>query len=225
MLRVALLAVLLPTAALAWPVDGFIDVPANGDKLVKFGALEAARIDDPQIADVEVMPDSGELLVTAKKPGRALVQLVAQGRVAVWRLRVGGEPLDEPAVWDAAAKSCKGVSPKATELEIDVGTTNCRAALLKVLAQDRLLAKDLSLTFDVKVAQAQLAEFQAALAAAKLPVTVRYEAAGLVLEGTVDEEARRRVYFELFKKSAGRLAITDKLVVSEAKAKTEDAKK
>jgi hypothetical protein len=80
------LLVLVPTAALAWPVDGFIDVELGKDKLVKFGALDAATIDEASVADVEVMPESGELLVVGKKKGRALVQLWAQGRSAVWRL-------------------------------------------------------------------------------------------------------------------------------------------
>jgi hypothetical protein len=225
MWRAALLAAWVPSVALAWPVDGYIDVPAGTEKIVKFGALDAARIDDPQIAEVEVMPETGELLVTARKPGRALVQLLAQGRSAVWRVRVGGEPLDEQAVWDAAAKVCKGVQPKAKELVVTIESDACRAALLKVLAQDRLLPKDMELTFGVKPLQTQLTEFQAAMAAAKLPVKLRYEGAGLILEGSVDEAARQAVYFELFKKSAGRLAITDRLKVAEAKPKEEDAKR
>jgi hypothetical protein len=65
------LLVLVPTAALAWPVDGFIDVELGKDKLVKFGALDAATIDEASVAEVEVMPESGELLVGGKKKGRA----------------------------------------------------------------------------------------------------------------------------------------------------------
>ena len=213
MRRFALLAAWLPTAALAWPVDGFIDVEPGKDQMVKFGALDWARVDDTSIADVEVMAEAGELLVTGKKPGRALVQLWAQGRSAVWRVRVGEKPLDEPQVWDAAAKQCKGVDPKAHELMVNVSTDGCRAALLKVLVQDRVLPRDISLNYEVKVLQAQLAEMQSALLASKLPVKVRYEGAGLILEGKVDEEARKKTYFELFKKSVGRLAVTDRLEV------------
>ena len=219
MSKAALAALLLPAAAMAWPVDGFIDVPVGSEKFVKFGALDGAHIEDPSIADVEVLSDSGELLVTAKKPGRTLVQLSAQGRFAVWRLRVGGEPLDETAVWDAARKACKGLKAEPLELEAEVAGEPCRGALLKGLAQDRYLPRVTALTLDVKVAQAQLADFQAAMAAAKLPVKLRYEGAGLVLEGNVSADARRRAYFELFKKSLGRLAITDRLVVPEAPPK------
>lgn len=201
----------LPAAALAWPVDGHLEVEPGKDRLVKFAALEWAQVDDPLVAEVEVMPESGELLVTGKKAGRALVQLWAQGRSAVWRLRVGTPLLDEPQVWAAAAKACKGVDPKARELLVNVESEQCRAALLKVLEQDRLLPRDISLNYEVKVLQGQLIAMQAALDAQKLPVRARYEGAGLILEGTVDDAARRRTYFELFKKSAGRLAVTDRL--------------
>jgi Pilus formation protein N terminal region len=211
--RAVLLAALFPAAALAWPVDGFIDADAGKEKLVKFAALEAATIDDPQVADVEVMPESGELLVVAKKKGRALVQLWAQGRSAVWRLRVGEQPLDEPAPGDAAKKACPGLDVKAQELELEVKTPACRVGLLKVLEQDRLLSRVIALTFDVKVLQAQVQEMQEALAAQKIPIQVRYEGAGLVMTGSADAQTQRRAYFELFKKSAGRLAVSDRIQV------------
>lgn len=211
MVRAALLAALLPAAALAWPVDGFIDAEPGKEKLVKFAALEAATIDDPQVAEVEVMPESGELLVVAKKKGRALVQLWAQGRSAVWRLRVGEPALDEPAPWAAAARACAGLDARATELELEVKTPACRAALLKVLEQDRLLPRAIALTFDVKVMQAQISEMQSALEEKKIPIQLRYEGAGLVLFGKASDEQLRRAYFELFKKSAGRLAVSDKV--------------
>jgi Pilus formation protein N terminal region len=211
--RAALFA-LLPTAALAWPVDGFIDVDPGKDKLVKFAALEAATIDDPSIASVEVMPETGELLVVATKKGRALVQLWAQGRSAVWRLRVGEQPLDEPAPWEAAKKQCPGLDPKATEFELEVKTPACRAALLKALEQDRVLPRAIALTLHIPVMQAQISQMQDALAAQKIPIQLRYEGAGLVMTGTTAHEPLRRAYFELFKKSVGRLAVHDKVQVA-----------
>lgn len=211
MVRAALAAALFPAAALAWPVDGFIDLEPGKEKLVKFAALDAASIDDAKVAEVEVMPESGELLVVAKKKGRALVQLWAQGRSAVWRLRVGEPALDEQAVRASAAKACPGLDAAASELELEVKTPACRTALLKVLEQDRFLPRTIALTFDVKVMQAQISEMQAALAEQKIPIRLRYEGAGLVLEGKAGDEQLRRAYFELFKTSAGRLAVSDKV--------------
>lgn len=216
MFRAALLAALLPTAALAWPVDGFIDVDPGKDKLVKFAALEAATIDDASVAAVEVMPESGELLVVAKKKGRALVQLWAQGRSAVWRLRVGEPPLDEPAPWEAAKKQCPGLDPKATEFELEVKTPACRTALMKALEQDRVLPRSIALVLHIPVMQAQISQMQDALAAQKIPIQLRYEGAGLVMTGTAAEESLRRAYFELFRKSVGRLAVHDKVQVATA---------
>ena len=212
-----LFAVLLPATALAWPVDGYIDVPAGGDTLVKFGALDGALVEDPSVAEVEVMADSGELLVTGKKPGRTLVQLFAQGRAAVWRVRVGGKPEEGGPRLAAATRACPDLKlTAARELSATLGTTACRDALLALFEQDDVVAKDLELTFEVKVLQAQLADLQRAVAAARAEVKLRYEGAGLILEGKLDEPARRRALLAIFKKAAGRVALNERLDITAA---------
>lgn len=193
---------------LAWPADMVHDVEPGKEKFVKLGAVEWAESEDASIATAEVM-ETSEVLITGLKPGRTLVLLYAEGRFAVWRIRVGGRP-DEPPL-EPAKKACPDLkhTPKdEPKLTVTVATEACGKALLQLFQGDAFTARDLELTFDGKVLQAQLKTIQAGL---KKGVASKYVGAGLVLEGEVTKAEHRQILWMLFKKSVGRVALDDRL--------------
>lgn len=198
-------------AVLAWPTDMVHDVEAGKEKFVKLGAIEWAEAEDPGIATAEVM-EAGELLLTGVKPGRTLVLLYAEGKFAVWRVRVGGKPeVVDPA---AAKKACPDLKATPndpdTKLTATVATDACWKALHTLFQGDGLVARELDLTFDGKVLQSQLKGIQGSL---EKGVASKYVGAGLVLEGSVTKAEHRKILWMLFKKSVGRVALEDRLDV------------
>jgi hypothetical protein len=197
---------------LAWPVDMVHDVEPGREKFVKVKAVEWAEVEDAAVATVEVM-ESGEVLLTAVKPGRTLALLYAEGRFAVWRVRVGGKP--EAPSPDAAKKACpdlKLTPADETRLTVTVQSEGCWKALHALLEGDAFTARELDLTFDAKVLQSQLKAIQAGL---KKGVASKYVGAGLVLEGEVTPAEHRQTLWMVFKKSVGRVALEDRLEVKE----------
>lgn len=195
---------------LAWPADMIHDVEPGKEKFVKLGAIEWAEVEDPSIATAEVM-EAGEVLLTAVKPGRTLVLLYAEGRFAVWRVRVGGKP--ELPSTGAAQKACPDLklTPKEeTKLTATVPSDACWKALHALFQGDGFTARELDLTFDGKVLQQQLKGIQGAL---KKGLQSKYVGAGLVLEGDVTKAEHRQTLWALFKKSVGRVALEDRLDV------------
>jgi hypothetical protein len=199
----ALLLVLSPPRALAWPVD--LSLPLEPGK-ERFHKLSAA----------EVLAGSNELLLTGVKPGRTLLLLYAEGKLAVWRLVVGApgrtpEPEPSAELLIAARKACPGL--KTTEgaertLVASVKDSRCRDALRALLKTDAYLARELELTFELPVLREQLAALSAALQGTGL--TVSYHGAGLVLAGTTTPEGHRRALWELFRQSVGRVPLEDR---------------
>ncbi len=196
---------------LAWPVDVIQDVEPGKEKFVKLGAIEWAETEDSSIATAEVM-EAGELLLTGLKPGRTHVLLYAEGRFAVWRVRVGGKPdPGDPAAVKKACPDAKLTPDEDTKLTATVATDACWKALYALFQTDAFDARSLDLTFDGKVLQQQLKGIQSAL-----PKTVasKYVGAGLVIEGQVASVAEhKKVLWTLFKKSVGRVALDDRLEV------------
>jgi len=95
-----------------------------------------------------------------------------------------------------------------------VSDEKCRQAVLALLATDAFVGKELDLTFPVEVLQAQLKAINAALAAQKQKISARYEGASLVLTGTTDGVGQRKALWEVFRKSAGRVAMDDQVEVT-----------
>ncbi|MBL8952341.1 MAG: pilus assembly protein N-terminal domain-containing protein [Myxococcaceae bacterium] len=193
---------------LAWPVDMVHDVEPGKDRFVKLGAIDWAEVEDPTIATAEVM-ETNEVLLTGLKPGRTLVLVYAEGRFAVWRIRVGGKP-DEPPL-EPAKKACPDLkhTPKDDpKLTVTIGTEACAKALAQLFQGDGFTARELELTFDGKVLQAQLKALQAA---SKKGISSRYVGAGLVLEGEATKAEHRQLLWSLFKKSVGRVALDDRI--------------
>jgi hypothetical protein len=199
---------LVVAALLAWPVDMVHDVENGREKFVKLAAVEWVEVEDPSIATAEIM-ESGELLLSGVKPGRTLVLLYAEGRFAVWRVRVGGKP--ELVAPDAAKKACpdlKLTPNEDTKLTVTVQDDKCWKALFELFKSDAFVARELDVTFDQKVLQTQLKSVQDGL---KKGLSSRYLGAGLVLEGEVTPSEHRKVLWELFRRSVGRVALDDKL--------------
>lgn len=211
----------LPSAATAWPVDVELEVPVAADRFEKLTAVGWAEVEDPAVVQVEVLP-AGELLVTGKAPGQTLVLLYAEGRFAVWRVRVRAKG-DSPSravggreQLAAAKQSCPGMKvtkPGADTrptLQVQVSDERCRKALAALFEAGGFRAGDLELLFDMPVLQAQLADVQGALKSAGLDVEVRYSGAGLVLEGKVTPAQHRKALWVVFKNSIGRVPLDDR---------------
>ncbi|MBM4783242.1 MAG: hypothetical protein GQE15_36665 [Archangiaceae bacterium] len=220
-MRLALTLLLtIGSAASAWPVDWVHDVEPGKERFVKLPSVDWWQLDDPKVASVEWLADSNELLLSGLKPGRALVLLGAQGKVAVWRLRVGGKPVQDEKVSAAAAKACpdlKWTPLEDVKLTVTVHNDACRQALLALFQTDAVEARAIELTWSQEALQSQLKELQKAFeTVAKGKVAAKYVGAGLVLSGTVSEAEYRKVLWEVLKRSLGRFALDDQLTVQPA---------
>lgn len=220
MRRAAWVAVVLSaSAAMAWPVDWIHDVAPGKEKFIKLPRVDWVEVDDPKVVSVEWMEESNELIVTGLKAGRATVLLGADGKVAAWRVRVGGAPVLEPTALPAVQKVCGDV--RVTPLE-DVKLTAvvtdeaCHKAMMTLFQTDAFEARHLDLTLDSKVLQVQLKSVQDGLAlVAKGKVKARYVGAGLILEGNVTVAEHRKVLWEVLKRTLGRFALDDQMVLPE----------
>ncbi|MEW5742794.1 MAG: hypothetical protein AB1938_28010 [Myxococcota bacterium] len=217
-LRLAVMWVLLlPVAAAAWPVDWIHDVEAGKEKFIRLPRLDWFEVEDPKVAKLEWLEESGELLVTGLKPGRTVVLLGADGKVAAWRIRVGSKPVTDDAAFAGAQKACPDLRPTPLEdvkLSVTVGDEACRKALAALFQTDAFEARHLELTFAGSVLQAQLKSVEEGLkAAAGKKATARYVGAGLVLEGQVSREEHRKILWEVLKRTLGRFALDDRLLL------------
>ncbi|ADO69739.1 pilus assembly protein N-terminal domain-containing protein [Stigmatella aurantiaca] len=210
---------LLPTAVLAWPVDMRFSLESGADRFHKLSAVDWVEVEDPSIATAEVLSGSNELLLTGKRPGSTLLLLYAEGKFAVWSLSVaepGARPPAAPApgLLATARKACPGLEVKEAPERLLLATVKdapCRTALLALFQTETWLARELELTFELPVLQAQLAAMEPRLKA--LGLEARYSGAGLVLQGSVPPEAHRRALWELFRQSVGRVALEDRVKV------------
>lgn len=212
-MRWALLAFAVATPAWAWPVDVIQDLEVGKEKFIHLSSLDWFEVEDPKVVSVEYM-ESGEILFTPLQPGRTLLLMYAEKKFAVWRLRVAGKAQPFTA---ALLKPCPKVEhhPDAYDkLSGTVTDEKCRQALLGVLATDGFVGKELDLTYPVEVLQGQLKAINAALAALKLKLSARYEGATLVLTGSTDAAGQRKALWEVFRRSAGRVAMDDQVEVA-----------
>jgi hypothetical protein len=220
-LRLVMLWVwLAPVAAAAWPVDWIHDVEAGKEKFVRLPRLDWFEVEDPKVVKVEWLEASGELLLTPQKPGRTVVLLGADGKVAAWRIRVASKPVTDDGAFKAAQKACPDLKPtplEAVKLTVTVHDEACRKALFALFQTDAFEARHLELTFASAVLQSQLKAVEDGLeAAVGKKATARYVGAGLVLEGAVTREEHRKILWEVLRRTLGRFALDDRLEISEA---------
>jgi hypothetical protein len=218
-----LAALLAPLSARAWPADVYLDVEKGGEKFQRLGAVDWLEVEDPSIAQVEWLSSSNELLVTGKAVGRTLVLLYAQGTAAVWRIRVREkgappQPVASPSALEAASKACPGMTMDAKEPSSSVTVRNdaCRQALLAFFQTDAVRASESGVSFELPALQAQLQAIQTALARVGEKVTAKYSGAGLILEGASTPAGQRRLLWEVFRNTVGRMVLDDRLDIPDA---------
>jgi hypothetical protein len=215
MVRLGLCLVMFALPAGAWPADWLHDVPDGGERFVKLPHVDWLEVDDGQVLEAEWLAGSQELLLSGRRPGRALVLLAAQGKVALWRVRVGGAPLGDEKKFSAAAKACKDFRPLLegpVKLTVTIATEACRLAMWELFQTDAFEGKDIEVTFERPQLQAQLKRLQEVVTQAKLPAVLRYAGAGLVLEGSLTQRQHRDVLWLLMRHIVGRLIIDDQVV-------------
>ena len=208
---------LLPVHALAWPVDLVFPLESGAERFHKLSAVEWVEVEDPSVATAEVLPGSNELLVTGKRPGRTLMLLYAEGKMGVWRLSVTApgarsSPEAAPEQLAAARKVCPGLQVNEgaeRSLVVTVKGAACRKALLALFQTDVWLARELEVTFELEVLQAQLSGMAEVLK--PLGMEASYSGAGIVLQGSATPEAHRRALWELFRQSVGRVPLDDRV--------------
>ncbi|WP_043709061.1 hypothetical protein [Corallococcus macrosporus] len=209
----ALLALLVPALAGAWPVDLSVPLEPKKERFHKLDTVDWVQVEDASVAEAELLPGSNELLLTGQKEGRTLLLLYAGGRFAVWRLTVGSPPPEDAAPRLAAArKACPDLNATTgagRSLSASVKDSKCRLALLELLKTDAFMARDLALTFDVAILQEQLASVGEGLE--PLGLEASYSGAGVVVSGSASPEVHRKALWELFFRSVGRVPLNDQI--------------
>jgi hypothetical protein len=203
--------------ASAWPVNARFELTVGEEKFQRLTPDAWLEVERPEVATAELF-ETAEVMLTGKAPGSTLVLVHAEDKVMVWRVVVRA-PSERPAPAAAAdlaapaKKACRDVKVEGSELTATIRDEACRQALLSLFSSERdpFLARDLDLTFDVTALQAQLKAVQAGLAKAAPDVRAVYVGAGLRLTGRATAAQRRRAYWEIFRASAGRLALEDRI--------------
>lgn len=208
------LVLLMSGVAAAWPVDTTRELEVDKPVLLPLGGLEWFDVEDSSVVTVERLP-AGDLLLLGTKPGRSLVLLYGDGKMAVWQVRVATKPVTDVAATEAAKKACPGLVLRPDDepqLVAKVADEQCRAALLALLKTDGFSAGKLELTFELGALQSQLKALNSAFTVAtRSALKTRYVGAGFELSGTLTAEEHRRVLWALFRTSVGRVALTDKV--------------
>ena len=216
----ALAFLLWASPAFAWPVDWIHDVEPGKEKFVKLPHVDWFALEDPKVASVEWMAESNELIITGLKPGRTVVLLGSEGKVAAWRVRVGGKPVLDDKAYAAAQKACPDFKPTPlldVKLTVTAQDEKCRLALVALFQTDAFEARTVELAFDGAALQAQLKLVQEGLdKVTQGAVLGRYAGAGLILSGKTSAERHRRLLWEILRRSVGRFALDDRTEVDAA---------
>ncbi len=209
-------------------MDQYLDLEAGAERFEKPASVEWAEVDDAKVASVELLP-SGELLFVGHAPGKALALLYAEGRFAVWRVRVHpkgenrclGDGCKDGAPSAEALAPARAACGRSLELKGDpavlhanVSTDACRRALQSVLENDGFIARRTHLTFALEPLQAQLADIERAVREAGVSgVELRYRGAGLELKAArpLSPAQHRAVLWQVFRHSIGSVPLDDKV--------------
>jgi len=209
--RLLLLAATLSAPAMAWPVNAHFDLKVGEEKFQKLTPDAWVEVEAPAVATAEVF-ETAEVMISGKAPGSTLVLVHAEDKVVVWRVVVAGTPPAEDPI-APARKACREVKVENGELTATIRDEACRQALLKAFQSERdpFLAKDLDITFELAALQSQLKAIEAALSKVAPDVKAVYVGAGLRLSGRATTAQHRRVLWEVFRASVGRLALEDRI--------------
>jgi hypothetical protein len=209
------IALLCAPASFAWPVDDYVDVAVGAEKFRAVEQLEWVDVEDPSVVSAEALP-SGEVLITGRGPGRTLILAYGEGRLTVFRARVGDKALKLDA--EPAKKACPGLSVSSSAVTAKVGSERCWQALLSVAQGDGPDARSWDLSFEVPALQAQLKAIDAAVSSAtSSKVTAAYLGATLKLKGEVTSAEQKKILWAAFKNSLGRIALENQLTTTGGK--------
>lgn len=202
----------LPLQALAWPVDRVLRLEKGQDELIKLASFEWAEVEDAKVLSAEKMP-AGELLLSGLAEGQTLVLLYDEGKLAVWRVRVG--PKQEPAsptrpdgALSAAKSACPGLKLESSKLTAAVSKQPCAKALAALFQTDAFTAGEVELNFEVDVLQTRLKALSDSLGA---KLSAHYLGSTLVLEGRATAEEHRRALWTVFRHGLGRIHLEDRV--------------
>ncbi|MBX7113033.1 MAG: hypothetical protein K1X64_01770 [Myxococcaceae bacterium] len=213
------LCVLCAAPSWAWPVDQVRDVDVGTPALIPLGGLDWFEVEDASVLTAQRMP-AGELMLMGAKPGRSLLLLYGDGKMAVWQVRVASKPLADGALLEAAKKVCpklKATPDEETQLVTPIADEKCRAALLSLFKTDSYVAGKMELVFELAALQSQLKALNEAFAGVtKAPLRTRYLGAGLELSGQLSVSEHKKVLWALFRASVGRVALNDQIELPEA---------
>ena len=232
MSRVVLVAMsVLASRAWAWPVDLIQPVDTFKDKFIKLNGLDWIDAEDSSIATAELLP-GGELFLTGHRPGTTLLLLYHQGKAAVWRVDVVDPKLSSAGALAPPVDAVPSACPTVHWEEIDgerkitgsVPTESCRMALIKYFQKGSSRAKSLELTFEIAPLQSQLNAIEKALPPfLRSKVTFHYSGAGLVIDGQLRPDQHRRLLWEIFRQSVGRMALDDQTTEVEVNNEPRDS--
>ncbi|MGC4117036.1 MAG: hypothetical protein QM765_21240 [Myxococcales bacterium] len=226
------LVLLLPSAASARPIIRPFDLKVGKEEFVK-AWLKSAGTDDPSVATGEYLP-SNEVLITAVKPGRALLFLVGDGNVDAVRLRISGPDGKAPVVKAteeqkaAAKKACPGFKEEGTAEEVSVtvavSSPECRAALRNLFDADEYSTRRVELSFSPEALLDQLTAIRAGLKSAGLEsIQVSYSGVTAVLKGKATQAQRLELMKVLFANSVGPVLFEDSLEAAPEPKKAQPA--
>ncbi|MBI5546542.1 MAG: pilus assembly protein N-terminal domain-containing protein [Deltaproteobacteria bacterium] len=216
---VAVLAALGPVEATARPVGKVFDLPVGKEEFFR-AWLNAAFVDEPSVATAEMLP-SREVLLTAHKPGRALLLLLGETNLEAVRLRVHAVGEKPPQVRSteeqraAARKACPGLKEEGKEAERSLSATvssaGCREALRELLAADEYSSRRIELSFSAEALQDQLGALQAAQKAkgGLEKIQLGYSGATLTLKGKATEAQRLELMKIVFDVAIGPILFED----------------
>lgn len=213
-------AALLPAQAAAWPVTELLDLKVGSERIVRSWA-KAIDVDDPSVVTAELLA-SREILLTPKKPGRALLFLLNDGQFDAVRIRVrdtGGavpEQLASEAQIAAARRACNRLVVEKTgtlrSVSAEAIGPACRAALKELLKGDEFRVKELSLMFTDDGIQDQIGEIHRRLAGGVGEgITASYVGVTLRLTGTASQARKLEVLKAAFESSVGRVLLDDRV--------------
>jgi len=221
-LRVLLVAasLCLAPAAMGLPVDRVLDLKTGDLHFEKIRFTLGAEVQPPDLATAELLP-AGEMLVTPKRAGDGLLLLYKQGEVEAVRLHVDHAVAAPALDLREARHVCGAAEPRVidgeTYLYATVDGEACRAALLRALEGDALLADHLRLIFTVPGLQAQLRTLKARLDAAGIGnLQLAYAGATLTLTGSADPATHTRALAILWREALGPLDLDDQTEIAPA---------
>jgi len=211
----------LPVSAMARPVNSVFDAVAQSEHFFRLEA-DAVFTDDPAVVQAELLP-SGELFLTAKRPGRALMFVLAGGGLEAVRIRVrasGDAPVAQtasPQVVAAARGACPGLVIEGTEgrrsVKVQIGTAACRRALLEMLAGDEFSLRGIEVMYSPEAVKDQLDDVLRRVAERRPELLQQYQIAyvgvTLRIRGKGTAADRAQLLTSVYEASVGPVVLDD----------------